>query len=326
MAGDALLHSRVYKDAMFKDKNSSKISFDFTKILSPLQKLISSYDLAFYNQESLLGGTELGLSSYPNFNSPKEFGDAMLKLGFNLVSLANNHSLDKGEKGVLSSLKYWNKQNFLLHAGTYLSNEDKNSLSFFNINGIKFGLLAYTYGLNGHSLTKPFLVSLIDKKQMKKDIQRLRKDVDVLLVSLHWGDEYVFKPNKEQKELAKFLASLGVDVIIGSHSHFIAPIEFINDTLVIYSLGNFLSAQNELEKRVGLLVGLIFNKDEKGAKISNLGFEFIYTYRDDKGKNFRVYPFKDLNESILPKHKDIQKQYEKIVLDFNKSIKNTLPR
>lgn len=325
MAGDALIHSRVYNDAQIVEKNSS---YDFSKMLTHLSKLVASYDLAFYNQESLLGGKELGISTYPNFNSPKEFGKNMTNIGFNLVSLANNHSLDKGEKGVLSSLDFWRQQNSTLYAGSYISNEDKNEIKFFIIDGIKIALLAYTYGINGHNLpsNKPYLVSLIDKKEIEKDIKRIRKKVDLLLVSMHWGDEYIFKPNKEQRDLAKFLSSLGVDVIIGTHSHFIAPIEFINDTLVIYSLGNLLSAQNELEKRVGLLVGVVFEKKEDKPKIRDFGFELSYTYRDKNDKNFKIYPFRDLNESILTGYKDIQEKYENIVLDINKSIKKQLPR
>ena len=101
MVGDALIHSSIYTDAY------TGSGYDFKPMLSEIKPLIQVYDLKYYNQETILGGTELGLSNYPRFNSPYEVGDAFIDAGFNLVSLATNHTMDKGEVGVINSLNYW---------------------------------------------------------------------------------------------------------------------------------------------------------------------------------------------------------------------------
>ncbi|WP_260604816.1 MULTISPECIES: CapA family protein [unclassified Campylobacter] len=330
MSGDALLHSRVYKDAAFKDKNSSTgLSYDFSKTLAHLKPIITEYDLAFYNQESILAGKEFGLSSYPNFNAPQEFGTQMLQLGFNLVSLANNHTLDRGEAAVLASLKFWQAQKEVVSAGSSFSFEDQKRLRIKEINGIKVGLLAYTYGVNGHFLPqeKAYLVDIFDKQRAKEDIRRLKKEADLILVSMHWGVEYAFEPNEEQKELASFLAKQGVHIIIGNHSHFISPIEFVDDTLVIYSLGNFISSQIGLNRRIGSLVGVKLSLDEKGRVVfEDIGFELIFTYYDENFKNFKLYPFSLLDDSVLANHKQIRLEFEKIIQSKDKNIKAGLPK
>ena len=321
MAGDALLHTGVYKDAEYMRVLDSGIvySYDFTKMLTLIAPIIKHYDLAFYNQETILGGKELGLSSYPTFNSPQEFGQNMLDLGFNMVSLANNHTLDKGEKGVRAMLDFWHRQESriadLCIAGSYSSFEDREKMRIFEKNGITYAMLAYTYGTNGIPIPKgkEYLVNVYTKSMLKQDIQKLRSKVDLLIVSMHWGIEYDFSPSKEQRELAQFLADLGVDIIIGNHPHVIQPIERIGNTLVIYSLGNFISAQKGTHKRIGMLAGIDIIKKNNTIKLKNLRAELIYTYYDASIRNFKVYPFKKLDDSILPNHKRIYKEYLEII-------------
>ena len=271
MAGDALLHASVYNDA--KQENGS---YDFSKMLTALE-VAKKYDLAFYNQETILGGVELGLSTYPAFNSPQEFGDNMLSLGFNLISLANNHTLDRGEKAVRSSLAYW-KGKHAVTAGSYDSFKERNNIQIQQKNGITYALLAYTYGTNGIPLPKgkEYLVNVYTKKMLKDDIENIRKKVDFLMVSMHWGIEYDFTPSQEQRDLAKFLADLGVDLIIGTHPHVVQPAEWIGDTLVYYSLGNLISGQRGTNKRIGMLGSVHITKIQDGkVKLSNRRAELI---------------------------------------------------
>lgn len=321
MAGDALLHSRVYKDA--EKQSNEGLSYDFEPIFKHLKPIIKNYDLKFYNQESILGGVELGLSTYPNFNSPQDFGEQMVKLGFNLVSLANNHTLDRGEKAILNSLDFWHKQDQVLTSGSYASLDEKKQDSIIIKNGFKIGLLAYTYGTNGHKVPqgKEYLVNIYNTQKLQKDIQELRPKVDILLVSMHWGREYSFYPNTEQKELARLLAGLNVDVVIGNHSHYISPIEMIDNTLVIYSLGNLISSQKGLEKRVGSLVGVEFIKESDKIKIQNVSADLFYVYYDADFKNFVIYPFEKLDDKILTNYKQIYKRFSNILLEYDKTIK-----
>ena len=316
MAGDALLHASVYNDA--KQENGS---YDFSKMLTALE-VAKKYDLAFYNQETILGGVELGLSTYPAFNSPQEFGDNMLSLGFNLISLANNHTLDRGEKAVRSSLAYW-KGKHAVTAGSYDSFKERNNIQIQQKNGITYALLAYTYGTNGIPLPKgkEYLVNVYTKKMLKDDIENIRKKVDFLMVSMHWGIEYDFTPSQEQRDLAKFLADLGVDLIIGTHPHVVQPAEWIGDTLVYYSLGNLISGQRGTNKRIGMLGSVHITKIQDGkVKLSNPRAELIYTYYNTHFKDFKLMWFNGLDNNILPNYKSIYKEYMNIITQGKQEI------
>ena len=330
MVGDALLHSSVYNDAY---KNGV---YDFSSQLEYIKPIIQKYDLAFYNQESILGGTSIGLSDYPTFNSPQEFGDAMVDAGFNLVSLANNHTLDRGEKAVLNSCEYW-KTKDVLTAGSYTSFEEANEIKIKEKNGIKYTLLSYTYGTNGIPVPsgKEYLVNLYSDEKAKEDIEKVKDKVDIILVSMHWGTEYQTEPTEEQKRQANYLSSLGVDIIIGTHPHIIEPITYINDTLVIYSLGNFISAQstnNDYNTMVELMTSVDIIKEKKDGevtiKLDNLNNELLYNYyhKGSRWTNFKVIPFSQMNTSYNSDYQRLYNKYSEVVKMYDKNIEvNPLP-
>ena len=315
MVGDALYHTGTYKDGLKKDG-----TYNFDHQLADIAPIVADYDLAYYNQETILGGTELGLSTYPRFNSPQEIGDAYVKAGFNLVSLANNHTMDRGETAILKSVSYWREKTGVLTAGSYDSLEDKMKSPIGEKNGISYAFLAYTYGTNGLPVPKgkEYLVNLFDKEKVKKDVLAVRDKVDVVLVSMHWGVEYTHTPTPEQRDQAKFLADLGVDVIIGSHPHVIQPIEHLGNTVVIYSLGNFISGQNELMKRIGIVSSLQIHKtvEEDGSRtilVDNVKGDLVYTYHTNH-KNYRVIPFYKLtNKELGDDVASVRTKYEAII-------------
>lgn len=341
MAGDAILHSPVYNDAKYTlsgQDSSRKVSvgqdskkafgYDFSKMFLLISPIISSYDLAFYNQETILGGKEMGLSGYPTFNSPQEFGDCMVKIGFNLISLANNHTLDRGKDAIINSLKYWQNKP-VLASGSYMGVDDRNTPRIYEKNGITYTLLSYTYGTNGIAVPKneEYFVNVYTKEMLESDIKSVRDKVDLLLVSMHWGDEYTMQPNSEQEELARYLAGLGVDIVIGNHPHVVQPIEWIGRTLIIYSLGNMISSQRGLKKRIGMLASVKVKKDSEGKiALNDLHVQLIYTYYDGKTRNFKIYPFNMLNDSILLNYREIYRDFLQIVTqrDKEKSIR-TMP-
>ena len=313
MAGDALLHKALYLDAKIKD---SENAYDFSRMVAPLAAIVAKHDLAFYNQESMLGGVALRLGSYPMFNSPQEFGDSMIAIGFNLISLANNHAMDRKSAGIEASLQYWRPKEEalgLIASGTYASLGERDNPKILEKNGLTYALLAYTYGTNGIPLPKgrEYLVAVYDAEMLKRDLASLRPKVDLLIVSMHWGVEYSFKPTEEQRQIARLLASLGADIIIGHHPHVIQPIEFIDGSLVVYSLGNLLSGQVGLDRKVGMLVGLEAVKEPGQArlKLENIAVELVYTYHDKSKQNFKTIPFSKLDDSILPNAIDIQNSY-----------------
>lgn len=320
MAGDALLHSAVYADA-----KTTAGTYDFTEMMSSLDRVTRRYDLKYYNQETILGGEALGLSTYPRFNSPQQFGDAMMNLGFNLVSLANNHTLDRGEEAIFSGLDYWDQQKAMT-AGSYRSFEDRNQVDVREMNGITYTMLAYTYGTNGIPIPqgKEYLVNVYTKEMLEEDIQRARSQVDVLLVSMHWGDEYSFTPNAKQEELALMLADLDVDVIIGSHPHVVQPIQWIDDTLCVYSLGNMISAQDGIYKRVGLLASVKITKTiENGVStisLSEAKGDLIFTQYKKGYKDFKLKFFDEIEPSELDDIWGVYEEYGDIVTSKDDTI------
>ena len=220
-------------------------------MLEYIKPLAQSHDLSFYNQETIIGGKNLGLSNYPMFNSPDEIGINMLESGFNIVNLATNHTMDKGKQGATYSANFWENQDAYI-TGSYTSEEKRNNIEIKEKNGITYAVLGYTYGTNGLPVPQDaeYLVNVWSvygdnsyeeyKETVKQDIQKIRDKVDVLIVSMHWGNEYTHVPTWYQKDAAQFLSEQGVDIIIGTHPHVIQPVEYVNNTIVIYSQGNFI--------------------------------------------------------------------------------------
>ena len=324
MAGDGLVHGSIWMNAETADG-----SYDFTPMLENLRPILSQYDLKYYNQETILGGTELGLHGYPRFNSPQEFGDATVGLGFNLVSTANNHSLDKDEEGILRSTAYWKKQTGVVMAGTYASQEDRDAMEVHEINGISYVLLSYTYGCNGLEppAGKDYLVNIYSghEDELLARIKEAKQKADVVIVAMHWGTEYSMEANDEQRSLAKQMADAGAGIIIGCHPHVIEPVEWIGDTICYYSLGNMISAQDQQARLIGMIGGVTITKtiDASGAssvKISDAKADLIYTYYRTGFYDFKVYPFWELDDSILPGWQDIYQQYCKTITEYDDSI------
>ena len=321
MVGDALIHMPIN----YTHKTSN--GYDFTNILKYIKPIVSEYDLKYYNQETILGGTSLGLSGYPQFNSPQEVGDAFRDAGFNLVSLATNHSMDNyyrtGGKTITNSVNYWKKYaDDVIAAGSYTSQEDRDEVIIKEVNGIKYGFLSYTEQTNGLAVPKSYLVNVYSKDKVKKDIEAYKEKADAIIVAMHWGSEYTHYPTTSEKEIAKYLASLGVNLIVGCHPHVIQPMTYIGDTLVVYSLGNFVSNQDSVAKLTGLMASAnIVKRTYHGkttVKIEDPTAEFIYTRKNEK---YTVYPYSKLNNNILSGYQSYYNTYKKIMTSMSDKIK-----
>jgi poly-gamma-glutamate capsule biosynthesis protein CapA/YwtB (metallophosphatase superfamily) len=302
--GDILIHDTVYNKALLQSG-----LYDFNPNFALVQSYLTAPDIAMANQETMIGGTQLGLSSYPSFNSPHEVGDALKDNGVDLVTLANNHTLDRGEKAILNALNYWNEIG-VTYTGAFTSIEDQQNTRLLKRNDISLSFLSYTYGTNGIPVPsgKGHLVNLIEEERIKSDIAQAKKLSDAVVVSLHFGNEYERMPNDFQKSLAKIVAEAGADIIIGHHPHVLQPVEWITasdgtKTFVAYSLGNFLSGQRRDYKDIGGIVELTVTKKVKGndksIEISNP--KFLPTYVD---RDFVIHPMKDLP--------DLKMAYEEI--------------
>ena len=220
--GDILLHETVYNDFSIDGK-----TFDFSPLFENVRPYIEPADFAFANQETNIGGVELGLSAYPNFNSPYEIARDLINVGFNMFARSNNHTLDKGEAGVLAAQKNWETFDNIITAGSTDSLEKRNQIPVIEQNGIKVALLSYSYGFNGYKVPedKPYLANEFDYDQVANDIEKAKSVADVITVSMHWGVEYSSVPSQTQIEQAQWLADQGVDIILGTHPHVLQPMD-----------------------------------------------------------------------------------------------------
>ena len=330
--GDGLIHSVIYQNYY---KNGT---YDFTDSVKYVKDIVKDYDIAYYNQETPTGDESIAYSGYPMFYTPSAYVDAMRSVGFNTVSLASNHSLDKGEKGILNTIKYF-KTTDMLYSGMNDSEEMRNNYIIKEKNNITYTMLSYTTKTNGLSTPtgKSYLLNIYDKEQVKKDIEAVRDKVDVLIVAMHWGIEYIDMPNDEEKEIAEYLSSLGVDIIIGNHPHILQPITKINNTIVMYSLGNFISNQyggtnGDWNKLIGFMATLDITKTvtkDKEVKMTfdNLGGELIFTkYKGnplvaDGHSGHTVIPFSMMtDDSYLKDYERLYKKYSGILTAMGENL------
>ncbi|ESU33543.1 hypothetical protein G3A_04910 [Bacillus sp. 17376] len=319
--GDILIHDTVYEDAFVNP------GYNFKPMLSHVKEYLIEPDLLLANQETLLGGMEIGLSSYPMFNSPVEVGEAFIDAGVDIVSNANNHSLDKSEKGVIASLKNMEAAG-LPYVGSYKDNADQQKLRILNKNGMNVSYLSYTYGTNGIPVPigKDHLVNLIDREAMKAEIHRARAESDVVVMSIHWGNEYQRFPTTEQKDLAQFLVDEGVDIIFGHHPHVLQPMEWLTSrdgrkALVVYSLGNFLSGQMWDYKDIGGLATVEVTKTitPEGNKIVLENPEFLPTFvSSSRQRNYQVVPLQEAGKFGLA---GAENKYNEIMHHMTQFIK-----
>ena len=320
MAGDNLIHSSIYKDA--SDGNGG---YDFRKMYEFIKPVVSEYDIAYYNQETILGGPELGYSNYPRFNSPYEVGDAFIDAGFDLVSLATNHTMDKNEQGVLNSVAYWKRHPEVVTSGQWTSYEDrdKSISTIYEKNGIKYAFLSYTIWTNGLETPygKDYLNNVYSDEKAASDIAKVKDKADIIIVAMHWGTEYYLGVDWQQDRIAKFLSDQGVALIIGAHPHVVEPVEYINDgrTFVIYSLGNLISDQEGNERLTGLMMSVKIKKkvdvdDKVTVTVEDPHAELTYTKSYYGGKrNFKVYPYSQLNNNILSGYESLRNKYQGVV-------------
>ncbi|WP_246569894.1 CapA family protein [Lentibacillus saliphilus] len=311
--GDILVHSTVYEDAR------TESGFDFKPMLTHVKPFLNDTTITFANQETMIGGEAFGLSTYPRFNSPFEVGDALKDVGVNVVSIANNHTLDRGEEVVQRAIKHWQSLD-MMYTGAYQDEADRERLRIFESEeGISVAFLAYTYGTNGIPVPdgKNYLVNLIDQEIIAGEIARARKQADAVVLSLHFGNEYERMPSEAQKQLVQFAADQGADIVLGHHPHVLQPMDWVEGkdgkhTLVVYSLGNFLSGQDEFYRRIGGIAQMTIKKTIEAdlETIEVMTPKFIPTFvKYDDRSHFEVIPMYQLTEEDLT---DAAAHYEAI--------------
>lgn len=301
--GDNLIHNSVYWRA---SEYAGDGGYDFKPMYEYVADDIAAADIAYINQETLLGGTELGLSSYPLFNSPQECGRDMIDLGFDVFSLATNHVFDKGEAGLASAYAFFAEHPEVTSVG--LHKKDEDIIKIVEKNGIRVAFINYTYLTNGfsHPANTAYKVPLADYKngctEMVATIKEAKTCADFVICCVHWGDEYQNTPNALQRESAQILADAGCDIILGTHPHTVQPIEYIGDTLVVYSLGNFISAQTAPVSQVGGTISFDLVQKGEEKRIENVAFEPVINHYNPAFRNIRIIPFDEYTPEKAATH------------------------
>ena len=290
--GDIMCHNTQYKDAYSNGK------YDFSYVFDDIKSKIEPADIAIGNLETTFAGSDIGYSSYPTFNTPEALATDLKELGIDVLSTVNNHSLDKGYVGIERTIEQLDKAG-IYHTGTYSSEEASKEITALEVNGMRIGFLAYTYGTNGIPVPKgkDYCINLIDKEKIVSDLNRAKElELDLIVVQMHWGQEYQASPNQEQKELADLLFQNGADIILGSHPHVLQSMEkreikmpdgTIKQGFVIYSLGNFVSGQYQPHTKQSVILHINLTKSGKNNKINidSVDYTPIYTF---KGNHYRI--------------------------------------
>ncbi len=259
--GDLLLHMPVNVAAAAYGDQSGE-AYDFRPMFDVVRPLLSDTDLAICHLEVPLSPTSTGLSGYPSFLGPAEMADAIVDAGYDGCSVASNHSLDRGSTGVVNTIDVLEDRG-LQFAGMARTEQERLRTPMYDVAGIEVAHLSYTYGLNGLTLpaSQPWLVNLIDRDTILTDAARARADgAEVVIVSLHWGNEYQTMPTSAQDDLGhRLIGSDDIDLVVGHHAHVVQPIESVGDEYIVYGLGNFLSNQRwSLPTQDGVIVTVEF--------------------------------------------------------------------
>lgn len=310
--GDLMVHSYQYEEAY----NPQTGEYDFMHNFTDMKKYFDKSDFVIGNFETVTAGEDVGISDYPMFNTPDSFVDAVKYAGFDLVTTANNHCMDKGMKGALRTIQVLDEKG-IDHIGTYASEEMRSNIYMKNVNGINIAFLSYTYGTNGIPVPESWLVNILDEQLVKSDISRAKElNPDIIVVLPHMGNEYEEYVRDTFKNWAHMMLDAGADIVVASHPHILQPMEMVDITdddgsqrkgFVMYSMGNFISSQTTPPRNASILLNIELEKKNNKTEITEVSYIPIWTqFRvADNSRNYfvvrSVYEMLTLPEDELNK-------------------------
>lgn len=298
--GDVMMPESI-QSAVAQDKHGYDLLFE--KITPDL----AAADITFANLETPVNH-KAGVSGYPKFNAPRELLASLKKAGVDIVSIANNHAMDAGSNGLKRTIDNVGAAGIVL-TGAGRNKTEASEIKKLTVRGITAAFLAYTYSTNqrlprksanapGVNVLGPN--SAADLARAAASVRQARADADLVVVSLHWGDEYATSPTAWQRRVASELIEAGADVLLGHHPHVLQPIESYTARdgrtgLIAYSLGNFISSQNaevsyankthrKALRGDGIILSITATKEGGGTRVASAEFLPIWTLRESIGK------------------------------------------
>ena len=329
--GDLMVHDYQYKSCY----DAATKTYDFSGNFPEVTKYLETADYTIGNLETVLGGAQIGITSYPCFNSPDSFADAIKDAGYDLLTTANNHCVDRGVSAMERTITQLNKMKFD-HIGTYKTEKARNKIFVKKIQGIKIAFLSCTYGTNGISFGESYHVNLLNE-QFYEDIKRADQKADFVIVLPHNGTEYQVTPAVNYQQQYKKMLECGADAVIASHPHILQPMEYkkVKDAdgkkrkcFVAYSLGNFISSQRTVPRDAGVILTLTVKKKGKHTAIKSV--DVIPTWvrmKDTRGKNnFKVFSVYDILNYDQKKRKEVisTKDFNRVLQVQTQSTKTLL--
>lgn len=320
-AGDNIIHEAVFTDAknnasVYASNTGVQVRYRFADMFEGISDIIKEADISYINHETPVAGDSFGIRGYPDFNAPNEVGDDLAEVGFDIINIANNHMLDMGEAGLRNSISYWedkSEEKSLKIIGGY-TKADYDNVRYIEKDGVKIALLSYTTFINDKhknslSSNSELKIPYANEADMTRQVGIAKEGgADLVIVAMHWGAENEFKPNSTQKRYASHLASLGVDVILGSHSHTLQPIEWIEGegghrTLCAYSLGNCLSTMLYSYYMVGgILTFDIVMSDNGETVIENPILIPMMCHYSMTRDSLKLYTLEDYTDELVSSH------------------------
>lgn len=331
LVGDIMSHMSQVANARVNDS-----TYDYNPSFEVIKPYLTKADLTIGNLETTFAGPDQPYTGYPGFNSPDALVEALKNAGFDLLVTANNHSTDTGDKGLLRTLSVL-EQYAISYVGTHKSQKDRDSIRVLNLNGINLAVLNYTYGVNGSLPSKPFMLNLIDTALIRRDINHARgRGADIVLVYYHYGKENEAKPTNAQKRQVEFAINAGADIIIGSHSHVISPMEYykadtsakVDSGFVAWGMGNFISNQYWRYTDAGVVLDITIEKNKltDSVYIATASYlpTWVYRARSPLHKHHVVLPAGWAEMDSLPEYlTDDQVKLMKQALDDTKLLIGT---
>jgi poly-gamma-glutamate synthesis protein (capsule biosynthesis protein) len=289
-AGDVLLHSALWSQAQADAAAEGRPGMDFGPMMAGIKPIVSGADLAVCHMETPMAPPGGPYSSYPVFSVPQEIAPALKATGFDACSTSSNHTLDKGTDGIDRTLNALDAVG-IRHYGSARNPQEAQATTIVDVKGTKVALLSYAFGFNGFRYPngETWRANMIDEQRILADAALARRrGAEIVVLSLHWGTEYMHQPNAQQVALApRLIGSPDIDLILSHHAHVVEPVQNFGGKWVVFGMGNMIANQTQPEREEGLLTRFTFTRTGGRWRVTDAAFEPLLTVH---GSPIRLYP------------------------------------